>query len=325
MFSGSTVRSGAWLIARGGAVSAKPPRLPQIQETAVKARFWAAIEAQCPELAAAGQQVLGRVSPPNWTLEWSLPGWLGDALRLPAVSTADLTLANVYGLAYVRLRDDLVDGEIPEGDRRTILMLATVLYQKWLLMYTGLFPGGSPFWASFERYMAQWAGATLHNDRPPAKNFSEYDDLDLHHLGARGAPLKICAAGACLLAGRDELIPQLEAALDHLLIGAVLLDHARDWTEDLAAGRYNAFVAHASPLAQTAEHAEANRRAVLQELMVGKGARPYFALLRQQLQTRHRRFARGRRSRVGGLRDLAAQPGGCIRQAGGAGCPGAAP
>ena len=194
--------------------------------------------------------------------QWSLPGWLGDALRLPVVSTADLTLANVVGLAYVRLRDDLVDGEIPEGDRRTILMLATVLYQKWLLMYTGLFPGGSSFWASFERYMVQWAGATLRNDRPPARNFSEYDDLDLHHLGARGAPLKICAAGTCLLAGRDELIPQLEAALDRLLIGAVLLDHARDWNEDLAAGRYNAFVAHASPLAQAAGHAEANRRAV---------------------------------------------------------------
>ena len=63
-----------------------------------------------------------------------------------------------------------------------------------------------------------------------------------------------------------------------------MLDHARDWTDDLAAGRYNAFVAHASPLAQAAEHAEANRQAVLQELMVGKGARPYFAVLRQQLQ-----------------------------------------
>ena len=168
-------------------MSAKPPRLSEIQEAAVRARFCAAIESRRPELAAAGRQVLDRVSPPNWTLEWSLPGWLGDALHLPAGPTADLTLANVVGLAYVRLRDDLMDGEIPEGDRRTALMLATAFYRTWLLAYTDMFASGSPFWAFFEQYMAQWAGATLHDDPPAARRFSEYDDLDLRRLG-RAAP-----------------------------------------------------------------------------------------------------------------------------------------
>ena len=218
-------------------------------------------------------------------LEWSLPGWLGDALGLAAASIADLTLANVYGLAYVRLQDDLIDGEIAEPERRAALLLSTLLYQKWLLIYTGLFAGDSPFWACFERDMAQWIDATLRSNRDPARAFSEFEEVDLHGLGERGAPLKICAAGVCLLTGRAELIPQLEAILDHLLIGAVLLDHAQDWGGDLAAGRYNAFVAHATPSAQVPELMELNRRAVLQELMVGKGARPYFALLRQQLQS----------------------------------------
>ena len=284
-FPGSAVASGACLIAPGGDSVCEATTFVSGPGSRGQGRFCAAIESQRPEAGRGGLPGAGSCPAADWTLEWSLPGWLGDALHLPAGPTADLTLANVVGLAYVRLRDDLMDGEIPEGDRRTALMLATALYRTWLLAYTDMFASGSPFWAFFEQYMAQWAGATLHDDPSAARRFSEYDDLDLRRLGARGAPLKICAAGACLLAGRGERIPQLEAALDHLLIGAVLLDHARDWADDLAVGRYNALVAHASPLAQAAEHAEANRRAVLQELMVGKGARPYFAVLRQQLQT----------------------------------------
>ena len=82
-----------------------------------------------------------------------------------------------------------------------------------------------------------------------------------------------------------EQIPQLESALDLLLIGAVLLDHALDWAEDLAAGRYNAFVASASGWPQTAEHQPANRRAVAEELLVGRAGQPYFQLLRRELTT----------------------------------------
>ena len=111
-------------------------------------------------MAEVGQQVLGRPPPPNWAVEWSLPGWLGDALHLPAGPTADLTLANVVGLAYVRLRTTRRWRD-PEGDRRTILMLATALYRTWLLAYTDMFASGSPFWPFFEQYMAQWEGATL--------------------------------------------------------------------------------------------------------------------------------------------------------------------
>lgn len=265
-------------------MAVKVPRLSELQVTATKARFCAAVGAGTSELANLGRQVLDRISPPNWTLEWSLPGWLGDALELPATPTADLTLSNVYGLAYVRLQDDLADDEIAEEDRRVVLLLSTVLYQKWLQMYVGLFAGESSFWSFFERYMGLWVAATLDSHRSPTVAFQDYDDGDLRRLGDRGAPLKICAAGACLLAEREGLIPQLESALDHLLIGAVLLDHAQDWAGDLAAHRPSTFVAYASSLPQTPEYTEANRQLVWKELMVGREAQPYFALLRRHLQ-----------------------------------------
>jgi hypothetical protein len=260
-----------------------PPRLAEKSKITARDRFGAVLAGEPADLAEFGARLLDRISPPNWTLEWSLPGWLGDALGLDASIVADLTLSNVLGLAYVRLQDDLSDGDVGEGDRLAALLLSSVLHRKWLLVYTGLFPGDSRFWSHFERYMTQWVRATWGSRPPYAKSWAAWGEADLLILGQRGAPLKICAAAACLLAQRAELIPQYESALDHLLTGAVLLDHALDWAEDLAAGRYNAFVACASGWPQTVEHQAANRQAVAAELLVGRAGQSYFQLLYREL------------------------------------------
>jgi hypothetical protein len=204
----------------------QPPRLSETLEIAVKSRYGAALAGEPAGAAEFGARLLDRIAPPNWTLEWSLPGWLGNALDLSAAAAAALTLANVFGLAYIKLQDDLIDGEIAGDDQQAALLLSTALHRKWLLAYTPFFPGNSPFWGYFERYMTQWVGAELRS--PPVMAFHDYDEADLRGLGERGAPLKICAAAACLLVQREGMISQLESALDHLLTGAVLLDHALD-------------------------------------------------------------------------------------------------
>jgi len=260
-----------------------PPRLSETLEIVVKSLYGAALAGEPSVLGDCSRRLLDRISPPNWTLEWSLPGWLGRAHGLDTSIIADLTLANVFGLAYIKLQDDLLDDEVGGDDRQAALLLSSVLHRKWLLVYSRLFPGDSLFWRYFEQYMAQWVRATWASRQEHAKPWAAWGEEDLLILGQRGAPLKICAAAACLLAQRAELIPQFESALDHLLIGAVLLDHALDWAEDLAAGRYNAFVASASGWPQTAEHQAANRRAVAEELLVGRAGQPYFQLLRREL------------------------------------------
>jgi hypothetical protein len=275
-----------------------PPRLPEMSEIAARNRFNAALAGELADLAEFGARLLDRISPPNWTLEWSLPVWLGNAHRLDTSIIADLTLANVLGLAYIKLQDDLLDGEVGGDDRQAALLLSSVLHRKWLLVYSGIFPGGSPFWRYFEQYMTQWVRATWVS-RQHFQPWTAWGEEDLLILGQRGAPLKICAAGACLLAQRAERIPQLESALDHLLIGAVLLDHALDWSDDLAAGRYNAFVAYASGWPQMAEHQTANRQAVAEELLVGRAGQPYFQLLRREL------MAARAMARQAGCEDLA--------------------
>ena len=137
-----------------------PPRLSETLEIVVKSLYGAALAGEPSVLADCGRRLLDRISPPNWTLEWSLPGWLGNAHGLDTSTIADLTLANVFGLAYIKLQDDLLDGEVGGDDRQAALLLSSVLHRKWLLVYTGFFPGDSPFWRYFEQYMTQWVRAT---------------------------------------------------------------------------------------------------------------------------------------------------------------------
>ncbi|MFN3331522.1 MAG: hypothetical protein ACK47M_03275 [Caldilinea sp.] len=234
---------------------------------------------------SGADSLLARISPPNWTLEWSLPGWLGDAMGLSTDNIREVTIGNLFGLAYVRLHDDLSDERFIDEERAEALALATRLYQRWLAVYIRLFGDSAQFWGHFERYLDQWLLASLESDRLPAAPFEHYDETHFLALGHRGALIKVCAAATCLLAGREELLPRLEHCLDQLMIGAVLLDHAADWQEDMAAMRPNVFVASMSPLPQIEAHASANRAAVLRELSIGRGARSYFAVIDSRLST----------------------------------------
>jgi hypothetical protein len=119
------------------------------------------------------------------------------------------------------------------------------------------------FWPYLDRYLAQWIRATHAATVPPSKPFDAYGDEDFCRLAHRGAPLKLCAAGACLLGGQPALIEPLTACLDQILAAAVLLDQVKDWADDLAAHRYNLFVAYATPQDQTPAHEMDNRSEVL--------------------------------------------------------------
>jgi hypothetical protein len=247
--------------------------------------YLAAFRVAPPRLADAAAAWLEMIQPPQWALEWSLPFWLGETFHLPSEVTRRLVLSNVVGLAYIRLQDALADGEILLIQPALAPLLSTPLYQRWMQQYISLFGGEQRFWVCFDQYQTQWLEASAASHEMPEHGFRHYGPDNFLQLAHRGAPLKVCVAGACLLAGREDLLPALADAIDHLLVGAVLLDHAQDWSDDLAGGRYNAFVAYASPLLQTPENRETNTRTVQQEICLGDAARPYFQVARDHLQT----------------------------------------
>ncbi len=214
-----------------------------------------------PRLESETRVLLRRITTPNWTLEWGMPHWIGEAFRMDSEVVDDLTLANAYTLAYSRIADDLADGEgSPDA-----LRLSIALYHLWMQCYLRLFAHRSIeesrwFWSYFRTHVTRWIAATLDSAAGGGG------------LADRGATLRIVCGSACIVAGRMEALAPLERATDDLMTGVVLLDDYFDWPHDLDAGRHNSFVAFCSELPQAKANRESNRRAVLHELCLADAA-----------------------------------------------------
>jgi hypothetical protein len=202
------------------------------------------------------------------------------SMSLDAAQTETVAFANLCGLGHIVLQDRMVD-EGTDAAAATVL-LDSALAQWWFVTYAGLLGGDAWFWQAFEASMAQWRAATAASNSSPARNFDAYLRDDWRTLAHRAAPLKTCCAAVCRLARQEAHMPLLDELLDHLHVALVLLDHAHDWEQDSAAGRYNAFVHYAAPAEYATEQATVDaqtaRRAVYEELWWGGQAAPYFAL-----------------------------------------------
>jgi hypothetical protein len=225
--------------------------VPDLDINEVSAMYRLRVHETRPDLLPMAIQLLGRLPPERWMLEWHLPWWLGLALGLERDLAQEIVLSNLFGLGSIRIQDDLADGEIARRKAGKASVLATTLYDLALEPYRARFPAGSPFWAHLDTCMTDWREAQRAEGR----------------LAARGAPLKISAFGVCLLAGRDDVYPALDRLLDDALEALVLYDHIADWQADLDAGRWNAFVADVSDGPQVPEERTRHRRAILVEMM----------------------------------------------------------
>ena len=256
--------------------------LPDYAEiTYARTRFSALLDELPPALAEIGCRLLDRISTANWSMEWCLPIWLACDLALDRNARQLLVLSNALGLAYTRLMDDLVDGDVERGAEGVVAMLANVLYHHVIRRYIGLLGDDTRFWDRFEGLMSRWRQATVSRTGPGTADSRPLQESHLLALAERGAPLKVGCVAACLLSQREEAMPALLSALDHWLVVVVLLDHARDWADDLAAGRFNALVAHVDhrPRNSSGE----TRFAVAEAILLGDAMGTYHDVIRRHL------------------------------------------
>jgi hypothetical protein len=251
------------------------PRQPAHEIERLLARCRDALDQVSPSFGASGSRLLEAHPPQQWPVEWHLPWWLAQELRLSDAVWRELTVCNLLGLGYVRLQDHLVEqttaGGLSPGPQA---VLAGAFYEAALAGLSAMFAGMPAFWQRRRTFMAQWLAALAEDAVPLHGPGDQWPEQDVLRLAARGAPLKVTAAGACLLAGRPEAIPSLERVLDHLLTAQVLLDHLDDWRDDVQAGRFNVFVAYAANGSQSlaSEDRAAAVRSVLALLMTGDPA-----------------------------------------------------
>ena len=256
----------------------------------VSATFDRIVRERCPGQSSLARTLFERIGPDRWTLEWSLPVWLGEALGLDPPVIAEIVLSDVMGLGSIRLEDDLIDGEVPPEEVGAARLLSAVLFEAALEPYRAMFDGRSPFWAELDRRMTEWRSAA-EDDAPtvPAEDGAPtvpaQGDREPHagRLAARAAPLHVPAYAVCLATGRPDVYPLLGRALDHALEALVLYDAAADWEADLTSGRRNAFVAALAGETDAAASADGRRTAVRVALMTSDRARAYFDAIGDRL------------------------------------------
>jgi hypothetical protein len=240
---------------------------PDLDARAISGEFNLAVATLDMPRRVIAMRTLERLQPPNWTLEWYLPVWLGAAFQLDRDVVRRVVLSNVLGLVAIRLEDDLQDGEIGVPDRAAAGLVAESLLDAAIAIYRPLIPPESSFWSELDAAMAEWRSRSIGEPR---------DADHWRSLARRGQPLKVGARALWRLA--DSPVPWVvvDRCLDHALVALARYDDLCDWEADLAAGRWNAFVASCGTLSQIPGQEARNRSEVLLAMMTKGAARAGF-------------------------------------------------
>jgi hypothetical protein len=164
-----------------------------------------------------------------------LPFWLERQTGLPGPSLHKLSLANVFVMLYFFLQDDVMDE--PGMSSKEQLPLANLYYLEFLRLYRDMFSPASPFWTYLEQYIREWSDGVTNEG---AQN---YFLRNISLLCRKASPVKLASTGALLLAGQDDLVPDVTARVDAALVALQMLDDWTDWQQDLEEGSYNALLA----------------------------------------------------------------------------------
>lgn len=182
-----------------------------------------------------------------------LPYWLQEPASLTDKQCGQLALANVYGMLYFFIQDDVMDSKVAGDDWKSQLALGNLLQLEMYRVLRELFPSHSPLWDYYNSYVRTWADSVVNEG-----NGNYFLTNPLRTAGKAG-PVKVSVAGAWLLAldasgergnssQEDELILKekiryTEEAVDTALMTLQMLDDWSDWREDLTDGSYNGLLA----------------------------------------------------------------------------------
>jgi hypothetical protein len=165
-----------------------------------------------------------------------LPFWIKEPAGISNEQCGRLSLANVYGMLYFFIQDDVMDSS-PSTNWKENLALGNLLVLEMFSVFRELFPSNSSFWDYYHRYVTTWADSVMNE-----QNDDYFVNNPIRTAGKAG-PVKIASTGALLLSGRDELIGKMEKAVDIVLMSLQMSDDWADWKDDLADGSYNGLLA----------------------------------------------------------------------------------
>jgi hypothetical protein len=162
-----------------------------------------------------------------------LPYWLQNYFDVDMRVTRDFAVANIFGMLYYHLIDEIMDQPIQPSKYQ--LPLADLIYLEFHNIYSKYFPYDSPFWSYYKQYIVEWAEAVTE------ENEHDYFQTDPILLAHKASPLKVAIVGSLFITQCKDnaLIVQLEDAVDLVLVTLQMLDDYEDWEKDLQEGSYN--------------------------------------------------------------------------------------
>jgi hypothetical protein len=177
-----------------------------------------------------------------------LPLWLRERFRREQPSSAPseevtgrLVAAAMWGYLYIRIQDDLLDEAHPDRSRT---LLGNVCVWEMARLLEALVGDSAVFREGFERAWLDFTRWTL-AEHEQLLSDAEYGEERFEQHARKVAFARVPALALCVLAGRAELAPSLEALVDQLGVAYGLTNDVVGWRRDLANGHRTFLLARA--------------------------------------------------------------------------------
>lgn len=184
------------------------------------------------------------VTKPGFCMEcmsFMIPFWLMDTLKLGTDSAIKISTANLMGLFYFLLQDEIIDAEINNSNHR-MLPLSNLFYLDFMELYHSLFPCASQFWKYVRKYVMQWTRSMALERREPRRSKNLRGEYDIKAHAYKSAPQKVAVAASCFLTGNSKRISKLSEVVDYTTASLQLMDDWQDWKDDLNSNHYTYFL-----------------------------------------------------------------------------------
>jgi hypothetical protein len=167
----------------------------------------------------------------------ALPFWVGKSINVDLEICRKIALANIFGLLHFIVQDNLTDGDWSEETMPGHVLSGTLYLQQMFARYQQFFPPQSTFWSLLNQYWLEWADSIVWERQ--ANTDISFSAENMLKAARKAAPLKISTSGLALLGKQENLIPDLEQAVDLMHIVMQMADDLVDMAEDLNSNRYN--------------------------------------------------------------------------------------
>jgi hypothetical protein len=171
-----------------------------------------------------------------------IPWWLANTCDCEPDRSfhADLVYSTLNGCYYIRLLDNLMDGE--STVELTLLPATAFFHARFHGAYQPYFEAAHPFWAYFHHTWTKCADATIEDATLPSIDHSTFLKISAKKMCAARIPV----AATCYRYGVPALIPAWEQVSDLLAAWVQMYDDLFDWHDDLLRGSQSYFLSEAA-------------------------------------------------------------------------------